>query len=57
MSTRQIAVLLEMAPNAVDVALHRARTRLRDQLREAGYGKRRTDSKVASQAARRLSLD
>jgi RNA polymerase sigma factor (sigma-70 family) len=57
LSTREIARLLDMAPNAVDVALHRARTRLRGQLREAGYDERRTSSKVTSQAAPRLSPD
>jgi RNA polymerase sigma factor (sigma-70 family) len=32
LSARQIAQRLEMSPNAVDVALHRARTRLREEL-------------------------
>lgn len=32
LSTRQIADLLEMTPNAVDVALHRCRARLRTEL-------------------------
>ena len=32
LSTRQIADLLEMTPNAVDVALHRCRGRLRTEL-------------------------
>ena len=32
LSTRQIARVLGMKPNAVDVALHRARTRLRESL-------------------------
>jgi RNA polymerase sigma factor (sigma-70 family) len=57
LGTRQIALMLEMAPNAVDVALHRARARLRAELREAGYGERRTMPKVTSQAAPQLSPD
>lgn len=36
LSTRQIAELLELTPNAVDVALHRARTQLRSELDSAG---------------------
>jgi RNA polymerase sigma factor (sigma-70 family) len=36
LSTRQIAALLQMKPNAVDVALHRARERLRGHLE--GFG-------------------
>ena len=36
LSTRQIGKLLEMKANAVDVALHRARERLRLELEEAG---------------------
>jgi RNA polymerase sigma-70 factor (ECF subfamily) len=36
LSTRQIGALLQMKPNAVDVALHRARERLRRHLEGAG---------------------
>jgi RNA polymerase sigma-70 factor, ECF subfamily len=36
LSSRQIARLLEMETNAVDVALHRARARLRSQLESRG---------------------
>jgi RNA polymerase sigma factor (sigma-70 family) len=36
LSTRQIGDLLEMKANAVDVALHRARQRLRRELERAG---------------------
>jgi RNA polymerase sigma-70 factor (ECF subfamily) len=37
LSTKEIAALLELTPNAVDVALHRCRTRLREELEAAGY--------------------
>jgi RNA polymerase sigma-70 factor (ECF subfamily) len=36
LSSRQIGALLQMKPNAVDVALHRARERLRHQLEGLG---------------------
>lgn len=42
LSTRQIGALLQMKPNAVDVALHRARERLRRQLEGVGVGAPRT---------------
>jgi RNA polymerase sigma factor (sigma-70 family) len=38
--TREIATLLGLTPNAVDVALHRCRERLREELENAGYGSR-----------------
>ncbi len=38
LSTREIAAVLELTPNAVDVALHRCRARLRGELEQAGYG-------------------
>ena len=38
LSTRQIAGILQMKPNAVDVALHRARDRLRRELEDVGVG-------------------
>lgn len=38
LSTREIGVILELTPNAVDVALHRCRARLRNELAQAGYG-------------------
>ncbi len=37
LSTRDIGRLLDMSTNAVDVALHRSRTRLREALERAGY--------------------
>jgi RNA polymerase sigma-70 factor (ECF subfamily) len=37
LSTKEIASLLELSPNAVDVALHRCRTRLREELEGSGY--------------------
>jgi RNA polymerase sigma-70 factor (ECF subfamily) len=40
LSTRQIASLMEMQSGAVDVALHRARTRLKEALREDAQGGR-----------------
>jgi RNA polymerase sigma factor (sigma-70 family) len=40
LSTREIGRLLDMSANAVDVALHRSRMRLRDALERAGYGPR-----------------
>jgi RNA polymerase sigma-70 factor (ECF subfamily) len=42
LSTRQIAALLQMKTNAVDVALHRARARLRGHLEGVGFGATRT---------------
>jgi len=38
LSTREIGRLLGMKANAVDVALHRCRERLRGELERAGYG-------------------
>ena len=38
LSTREIAAVLDMKPNAVDVALHRCRARLRGELEATGYG-------------------
>lgn len=38
LSTREIAAVLDMKPNAVDVALHRCRARLRSELEATGYG-------------------
>ena len=38
LSTREIGRLLGMKANAVDVALHRCRERLRGELEQAGYG-------------------
>jgi RNA polymerase sigma-70 factor (ECF subfamily) len=46
LSTRQIGALLQMKPNAVDVALHRARERLRRHLEGVGV-----DAPRASTAA------
>jgi RNA polymerase sigma factor (sigma-70 family) len=40
LSTREIAGLLDMTTNAVDVALHRSRNRLRDALESAGLAPR-----------------
>jgi RNA polymerase sigma factor (sigma-70 family) len=37
LSTREIAAILELTPNAVDVALHRCRARLRNELERAGF--------------------
>ena len=37
LTTRQIGALLNMKPNAVDVALHRARERLRLHLEDVGF--------------------
>jgi RNA polymerase sigma-70 factor (ECF subfamily) len=37
LSTKEIAALFDLTPNAVDVALHRCRARLRDELETAGY--------------------
>jgi RNA polymerase sigma factor (sigma-70 family) len=42
LSTRQIGAILQMKPNAVDVALHRARERLRGQLESVDVGAPRT---------------
>ena len=47
LSTRQIADLLEMSPNAVDVALHRCRTRLRVELEGTSRATVRQRSRVA----------
>ena len=44
LSSRQIAALLEMKTNAVDVALHRARERLRRSLEDVGIEGRRARS-------------
>ncbi len=38
LSTRQIAAVVGLSPNAVDVGLHRARQRLSVQLHREGYG-------------------
>jgi RNA polymerase sigma-70 factor (ECF subfamily) len=48
LSTKEIAALLELTPNAVDVALHRCRTRLRDELETVGYHR---DARVTRTAA------
>lgn len=38
LSTREIGAILDMKTNAVDVALHRCRARLRGELEATGYG-------------------
>jgi RNA polymerase sigma-70 factor (ECF subfamily) len=50
LSTRQIAAILEMKPNAVDVALHRARERLRSHFVGAGVDAPRPPMPVAGPA-------
>ena len=49
LSTKQIAALMEMQPGAVDVALHRARARLKDALSEKTLPPR---SRAADELAR-----
>jgi RNA polymerase sigma-70 factor (ECF subfamily) len=51
LSTRQIGALLAMKPGAVDVALHRARERLRSQLEGHGVGGMRGASATRPAAA------
>ena len=51
LSTRQIGALLQMKPNAVDVALHRARERLRGHLEGAGVDTPRTKTVAMGGAA------
>ena len=41
LTTREIALVLELSPNAVDVALHRCRARLRSELEVASTSPRR----------------
>lgn len=50
LSTRQIAAILQMKTNAVDVALHRARERLRSHLEGAGVEAPRPSMAVAGPA-------
>jgi RNA polymerase sigma-70 factor, ECF subfamily len=51
LSTREIGRLLEMKPNAVDVALSRARDRLRGELERLGYGEQRLAKPTVSSPA------
>jgi RNA polymerase sigma factor (sigma-70 family) len=52
LSTRQIGQLLEMSSGAVDVALHRARERLRVQLEDHGLGEARQPPRVPTSPAK-----
>src|SRR5206468_13041454 len=52
LSTRQIGQLLGMSSGAVDVALHRARERLRAQLEDHGLGGARQPPRVPSAPAK-----
>jgi RNA polymerase sigma-70 factor, ECF subfamily len=51
LTTREISGLLQMKPNAVDVALSRARERLRGELERLGYGGRRAPQKGVTSPA------
>jgi RNA polymerase sigma-70 factor (ECF subfamily) len=51
MSAREIGRLLEMRSNAVDVALCRARDRLRGELERLGYGEQRLAKPTVSSPA------
>jgi RNA polymerase sigma factor (sigma-70 family) len=48
LSTRQISEILGLSPTAVDVALHRTRNRLSDELQREGYDRRRSKRTVAA---------
>jgi RNA polymerase sigma-70 factor (ECF subfamily) len=52
LSTRQIGDMLEMKANAVDVALHRARQRLRRELERAGVEQSSTPTMSLRRAAK-----
>jgi len=54
LSTREIARLLDMEPNAIDVALHRARVRLRDELEGSGVETRSARHYPAAPASRKV---
>jgi RNA polymerase sigma-70 factor, ECF subfamily len=51
LSTREMSSLLRMKPNAVDVALFRARERLRGELERLGYGDRLAPKRGVSSPA------
>lgn len=51
LSTREIARLLDMQPNAVDVALHRSRERLRPALAQLDEAVRRNSASVVARPA------
>lgn len=55
MKARDIAALLGMTTNAVEVALHRSRERLRSELTRAGYGERRFRAHVQKAAPEALT--
>jgi RNA polymerase sigma-70 factor (ECF subfamily) len=55
LSTRQISQILGLSRNAVDVALHRTRTRLSDELHREGYDRRSLErTAIGSRMARGL---
>ena len=55
LKARDIAALLGMTTNAVEVALHRSRQRLRAELTRAGYGERRFRARVQKTAPEALT--